>query len=170
VFDRSQVAPLPPPAEPAPLDPPIVSMTGFELAWAWWPLTDLAVELGCEVRVERMPERQGGCYVPATGWILINSTKSANHRVKTLVHELGHALLRLEPPDGELSLSYSEEELVVESIAYAVCGSLGLDTTGYSIPYLASGSEGARLATIELAAKTIDRIAKRIEGAVITDS
>jgi hypothetical protein len=60
--------------------------------------------------------------------------------------------------------------LVVESIAYTVCGSFGLDTTGYSIPYLASWSEGAGLETIELAARTIDRIAKRIEGAVITDT
>lgn len=55
---------------------------------------------------------------------------------------------------------------MVESIAYTVCGSIGLDTSNYSIPYLAAWSEQAELETIELAAKTIDRIAKRIEERV----
>ena len=63
-------------------------------------------------------------------------------------------------------LAYAEEELVVESVAYTVCGSLGLDTSGYSIPYLASWSEIATLETIESVAHLIDRLARRIEDAV----
>jgi hypothetical protein len=76
-------------------------------------------------------------------------------------------LLRVEREDDDLELSYCEEELVVESIAYTVCGSLGLDTLGYSIPYLASSSQRATMETIERAAAMIDRVAKGIEERVL---
>ena len=49
---------------------------------------------------------------------------------------------KAERGDDDPELSYAEEELVVESIAYTVCGSVGLDVSGYAIPYLASWSEG----------------------------
>jgi antirestriction protein ArdC len=74
--------------------------------------------------------------------------------------------VRAEARDDEAPMSYDEEELVVESVAFTVCGSLGIDTSGYSIPYLASWSEDAELEAIERAAATIDRIARRIEEAV----
>lgn len=54
---------------------------------------------------------------------------------------------------------------MVESVAFTVCGSLGLDTSSYSVPYLASWSEFAELDTIERTAQVIDRIARRIEDA-----
>ena len=55
---------------------------------------------------------------------------------------------------------------MVESVAFTVCGSIGLDTSGYSIPYLAGWSQRGELETIERAATTIDRLARRIEDAV----
>ena len=166
VFDRSQVDPLPPPAEPVPLDPPIVALEGDDLAWAWPALVDLGAEIGSIVAVEPLPRGCGGSYDTTTRGIAINEVASVNQRVKTLVHELGHALVRAEPEDDETPMSYDEEELVVESVAFTVCGSLGIDTSGYSIPYLASWSENAELATIEQAAGIIDRIARRIEDAL----
>src|SRR6476620_8525466 len=66
VFDRSQVEPLPAPAEPAVLDPPVSPVEGDDLFWAFPQLLSLAGELGCTVSVEPMPAAQGGCYVPAT--------------------------------------------------------------------------------------------------------
>ena len=47
---------------------------------------------------------------------------------------------RVDRRDGDPVLANAEEELVVEC-AYTVCGSLGLDTSGSSIPYLDSWSE-----------------------------
>jgi antirestriction protein ArdC len=166
VFDRSQVDPLPPPAEPVPLDPPIVALEGDDLAWAWPALVELGAEIGSVVGVKPLPRGCGGSYDTTTLAIAINAAASVNQRVKTLVHELGHALVRAEPADDEAPMSYDEEELVVESVAFTVCGSLGIDTAGYSIPYLASWSENADLVTIERAAATIDRIARRIEDAL----
>lgn len=170
VFDRSQVQPLPPPAEPVPLDLPIAPLEGDGLGWAFAPLTALAGELGSAVVVERMPAGTGGYFEPASRRIALNWADAVNQQVKTLVHELSHALLRVESELSDAALTYSEEELVVESVAFTVCGSLGLDCTGYSIPYLASWSERAGLEPVERAAGTIDRIAKRIEDKVLPGS
>ena len=166
VFDRSQVDPLPPPVEPVPLDPPIVALEGDDLGWAWPALVDLAGEIGSTVAVKPLTAGCGGSYDTTTRGIAINDAGSVNQQVKTLVHELGHALVRVQPSEDEAAMSYDEEELVVESVAFTVCGSLGIDTSSYSIPYLASWSQGAELATIERAAATIDRIARRIEDAL----
>lgn len=167
VFDRSQVDPLPPPAEPVALEAPIVPLEGEDLAWAWPKLVALASDLGSSVRVKALPPGCGGSYDLRTFAIEINGAASVNQRVKTLVHELGHRPVRAEAHDhNEAPMTYDEEELVVESVAFTVCGSVGFDTSGYSIPYLASWSEGAELETIERAAGVIDRIARRIEDSL----
>jgi len=83
--------------------------------------------------------------------------------VATLIHELAHALTALEREDEDPELSYAAEELVVESVAFTVSGSIGLDTIGESVPYLASWAQAAPLETIEATAKLIDRLARRIE-------
>jgi hypothetical protein len=62
VFDRSQVEPLPPPAEPVNLDPPIVRVEGDELAWAVGPLVELAQSAAWE---GHLPARSG-----ASAWLL----------------------------------------------------------------------------------------------------
>lgn len=166
VFDRSQVDALPAPAEPVPLDPPIIAPVGDDLAWAFPRLTALAGEISCGVVVEPMPDSRGGYFEPQSRQIALNTANSINHQVKTLVHELSHALIRWEVELEQIKLSYAQEELVVESVAYTVCGSIGLDTSDYSVPYLASWAEQADLDTIEDCAAAIDRIAKRIETAI----
>jgi antirestriction protein ArdC len=166
VWDRSQVEPLPPPAEPVALDPPITEPDGASLAWALPPLEALVDELGCTLVFEEHGRDLGGFFVPVTKIISVNSAHAVNHQVKTLVHELAHALIHLTDRGGP-DLSYAEEELIVESIAFSVVGALGIDASGYSIPYLASWSQdGADMETIETCAELIDRYAKRIEGAI----
>ena len=166
VFDRSQVEELPPPAMPVALDPPVAEVRGADLAWTYPHLVALAQSVGVRVVVESMVAGRGGYYTPPGKRIGLNGASSVNQRVKTLVHELGHALLHIEHTEADATLTYAEEELVVESVAFTVCGSLGLDTAGFSIPYLTSWSEGAEVETIERAARLIDMIAKRIEESV----
>jgi antirestriction protein ArdC len=166
VWDRSQVEPLPAPAEPVALDPPITEPDGDTLAWALPNLTEIVTELGCTLVFEEHQTDLGGYFAPGTKLISINSSHTVNHQVKTLVHELAHALIHLTDRDGP-ELSYAQEELVVESIAFSVVGGLGIDTTGYSIPYLASWSDSdAEMTIIESCAELIDRHAKRIEDAI----
>lgn len=166
VWDRCQVDPLPPPAEPVPLDPPITPADGDSLAWAQLRLAALVTELECSLAYEPHQADVGGWFAPATRRISINAAHAVNHQVRTLVHEIAHALIRLSDHDGP-ALSYEQEELVVESIAVTVVGGLGVDTSGYSIPYLASWSEDDEaLEVIETCAGLIDRHAKRIEQAL----
>ena len=58
--------------------------------------------------------------------------------VKTLVHELGHALLHGEGVQASREIA----EVEVESVAYIVCDALGLNTGDYSFAYVARWSEG----------------------------
>lgn len=167
VWDRSQVDPLPPPAEPVALDPPIAEPDGDSLAWALPRLQDLVADLGCSLAIEPHPDGRGGFYHPELKLISLNEANSINHQIKTLVHELAHALLRHPGDDEPVELAYSEEELVVESVALTVIGGLGYDTSSYSIPYITSWSnDDTGLEIIETCAGLIDRLAKRIEDAI----
>jgi antirestriction protein ArdC len=166
VWDRSQVDPLPPPAEPVPLDIPIVKADGDSLSWALPRLQAVVEELGCVLAFESLPDDVGDYFSAEPHRIAVNEANAVDHQVRTLVHELGHALLHLSDRDAP-ALTYAQEELVVESIAFTVAGALGLDTAGYSIPYLASWSDDDdALDVIEACAGLIDRNAKRIEDAI----
>jgi hypothetical protein len=90
--------------------------------------------------------------------IVVDSAAPANSRVRTLVHEIAHAL-------GVDYRDYSraQAEVIVDTVTYVVCGSVGLDVGGESIPYVAGwGEDGALEAVTELAA-LIDSLARRIE-------
>jgi antirestriction protein ArdC len=149
VFDRSQIAPLDPPAEPVPLDPPIADVTGDELAPLLDPLVEFAASIGSQLTFEPVRGGAHGFYALESKRIVVDDGLSPNGQVKTALHELAHALVRHEAEaDGALELSYAEEELVVECVAYVVCSTLGLDASGYSIAYLASwGEQEGALAT-----------------------
>jgi len=165
VFDRQQVGPLPPPATPAPLDPPVHDVTGEDLAPVLPRLVAFALQIGSAVEFEAIPGQRRGYYELDTRRIAIRKDMPANAQVKTLIHELAHALLRAEPAEDDPLLERAAEELVVESVAYTVCGALGLDSAGYSVPYLTAWSEEGNLDTLERTATLIDRLARRIEDA-----
>ncbi|MGH2627681.1 MAG: hypothetical protein ACRDHY_13640, partial [Anaerolineales bacterium] len=61
-------------------------------------------------------------------------------------------------------LTYGEEEVVVECVAHTVCSTVGLDTSGWSVPYMATWGEGGEIARY---AELIDRLATRLEDAVL---
>ena len=63
-------------------------------------------------------------------------------------------------------MDYANEEIVVESAAYSVCASLGLDSSGSAVPYVAGWTEGTEGDPIEAYAELIDRLARRIEAVV----
>jgi antirestriction protein ArdC len=167
VFDRAQVEALPPPAEPAPLDPPgAAEIDGTELAPWLDALEQLAAEIGSTVSYEAIASGADGFYRLATKAIVVHAGHPANRQVKTLVHELAHAFVRADRQDDDPTLDAAAEELVAETVAYSVCASSGIDPGEFSITYLASWSEQTPTATIEQTAALIDRLARRIEDAV----
>jgi hypothetical protein len=70
--------------------------------------------------------------------------------VKTLIHELGHALLH----SDELPRSKEVAEVEVESVAYIVCDAIGLDSGDYSFAYVARWAGGSA----ELLKETGERV------------
>jgi antirestriction protein ArdC len=169
VFDRCQVEALPDsPNGPAPLEPPSEPIEGDALAGQVEPLCALGRTIGAEVSFEPVPGTARGYHEPATGRIVIDSDPalSANARVSILVHELSHALVRRDRRQGDPSLKYGEEEVVVEAVAYCVCAGLGLDTGAAAVPYVAGWGGEQAAASIEAYAALIDRLARRIEAAI----
>ncbi len=170
VFAQDQVAELPPPAVPQPLSCPIRELEGEDLAPVLPALIALAHEIGCAVALASIDGDARGYYQPASKKIVIDDRQPVNSQVATLVHELGHALVRAERQDSDPKLDYASEELVVESVAFTVVrSSLGIDADAASIPYLAAWAESADISVIERMAGLIDRIARRIELAIPPD-
>ena len=171
VWDRSQVDELAPPAKVMPLDPPIAPLEGDSLAGHLPRLIAFAATIGSAVSFEAMRGEAHGYYEPASKRIAIGEDLSPNAQVKTLLHELAHALVRV-PGEGEEkapALSYAEEELVVESVALCVTSSVGFDASGYSIAYLCSWSQDTPIETIERTGTLIDRLATRLEDVLVQD-
>jgi antirestriction protein ArdC len=174
VFDAPQVAPLPDfPGEPVPLEPPHEPIAGDGLADRVPPLVGFADSLELEIAVEKIPGAALGYHEPASGRIVVEDVGpefSANAQVSVLVHELAHALVRIDRRDEDPKLDYASEEVVVESVAYSVCASLGLDSAGSAVPYIAGWAEGVEGDPIEAYAELIDRLARRIEEVVCDEA
>jgi len=86
--------------------------------------------------------------------IRVERSNSAAQRVKTLAHELAHAILHEKYEDRAVA------ELEAESIAYVVCKSLGLESSDYSFGYLASwaGSGEKAVADIRASCERIQKV------------
>jgi antirestriction protein ArdC len=171
VFDRAQVDAIPDhPGGPAPLEPPHHLIDGDDLAHLLaeeGPLHGLCAQLGVTMIIAPIAGGAHGCYQPDTERILVADHLPPNHQVKTAIHELAHALVRHDDQGDMSNLSYAEEELVVETVAYTVTGALGIDTGPYSVAYVASWAHAAGLETVQRTARLIDRLARRIEDAVL---
>jgi hypothetical protein len=160
VFDVSMTDPLPG-VEPVPLTPPAQPIEGDSHQHLIAPLHDLGRELGYRIETRELPDDGPGGWCDTTRKQIVVAAGPANRQVRTLVHELGHAV----------GLGYSQygrekAEVLVDCVTYVVCSSAGLDVGGESIPYIAGWGEDGALDAIREYAQTIDTIARRIENAL----
>ncbi len=91
VFDRSQVAPLPT-GTPTPLEPPCEPLTGESHAHLIAPLVAFAQSLGYAVSFEPIAGAAGGWCDASAKRIVVDADAPGNARLRTLVHEVAHAL------------------------------------------------------------------------------
>lgn len=78
--------------------------------------------------------------------IVIRPGMSQTQTIKTLVHEIAHAMLH--PPADILNTERPDRgarEVEAESVAYVVCQHFGIDTAEYSFGYVADWSRGKEL-------------------------
>lgn len=88
---------------------------------------------------------------------------SDNQTLKTAFHETAHKLLH--DPKSEMATvksSRNEKEVQAESVAFMVAEKLGMDTSEYSFPYIASWSNGKQLVQLKSALQEIQSVAMRI--------
>ena len=136
VFDIAQTD-----GDPLP-EVPITLVEG-DLPSHWEQVRGLITESGFDLQVadlDRLGEANG-----VTDWkqrdVVVRASLPGAQRFKTAVHELAHIRLHEPNSDGRPSCR-GIVEVEAESVAYMVCAGLGVDTAGYSLPYVASWSGG----------------------------
>jgi hypothetical protein len=112
-----------------------------------------------------MPHRSTWLLVPGLPETVINDELPANADVRVLVHEIAHAL-----GVGYSDYGRRRAEMLVDTVTFIVCGALGLDTSGSSVPYVAGWGESGDLDAMRGYAQTIDEIARRIEDSLRKES
>jgi DNA primase catalytic core len=149
VFDISQTD-----GEPLPDTNP--ALLEGELPGRWEVIARLINDAGYSLDIEADPARLGhanGLTNMTDRQVAVKEGLSGAQRFKTGVHELAHIRLHQPGSDGCPDCR-GIIEVEAESVAYMVCASVGLDSTEYSLPYVAAWSGG----DIEKVSATANRV------------
>ena len=98
-----------------------------------------------------------GYYSDADKEICIQVGMGESQTIKTMIHEVAHAMLH----NSDFMKQNGEEkdrltkETEAESIAFTVCSALGIDTSDYSFPYVASWASGKEMKELKDSMDTI---------------
>ena len=121
--------------------------------------------LGWDVALEDIAQDGLNGYTEgATRQIRVDQKMSPAMRVKTLLHEIGHALLHFD--EGSIREHRGVIETEAESVAYAAGALLGLDTSAWSIGYVA-GWAGGDVELIRSTAANVLRAVNTIADALL---
>lgn len=102
-----------------------------------------------------------GQFIPSQRQIIIQEGMSQSQTIKTMLHEITHAMLHDIPVPPFGSPEYAQHEIEAESVAYMVANSLGIETQEYSFGYLASWTDlGLSMGRLE---KSLDLICQQAQ-------
>lgn len=100
-----------------------------------------------------------GVTIYDTKQVLVRADMDDAARVKTLAHELGH--VRMHDPADSVTHHRGIREVEAESVAMMIGAAHGMDTSSYTIPYVASWAEGVPdKEPIEVIRETGERVRK----------
>lgn len=120
------------------------------------------------VQQEDFPRSAKGYTSFAENRIVIKPGMSQVQTIKTLVHEIAHAKLH-KPADllvEEQPKQRRQKEVEAESIAYVVCQYFGIDTSDYSLAYVAGWSKDRELSELKSSLNVIHSTAGEIIDAI----
>jgi hypothetical protein len=120
-----------------------------------------------DIPVERVPEplpgrpAAKGCWLPDERIIRVKDSLPPDQAAKTLVHETAHATA-----DHHGWHARDDAETVTEGAAYVMLTHFGIDSAGYSFPYIAAWAEDREVLTRNLAGvqQTAHTIIRGIES------
>lgn len=141
VFDISQTDPIDGVEQPT---APVAQLQGDDPADLFERIAAWMTSQGWTVTREQIPgEVNGFCTIDGSRRIVVDADLSDAHAAKTAIHEAAHAILHTdEDGKGTTEPDQATCELEAESVAYVVAGLHGLDTSDYSVGYVASWSGG----------------------------
>lgn len=128
----------------------------------WERLKSILTELSpVPVSYEKLTDGSKGYYSLTDKKIVIKEEMEQKQELKTLIHEVAHALLH--DKDGSLvegvekskNMDSRTREVQAESVAYSVCQHLGIDTSEYSFGYIAGWSSGKDKKELKASMETI---------------
>lgn len=96
------------------------------------------------IKIEAFKASAKGCYNSLTNEIKIQPDMSEAQTIKTMIREIAHSIVHSDENLNQLKqkdnveFSKNEKEVQAESIAYIVSSRLGIDTSDYSFPYVAT--------------------------------
>lgn len=94
--------------------------------------------------------------------IVIQDGMTERQSVKTLIHEIAHAMLHTKEQLQECKKDRKQKELEAESVAYVVCEHFGFDSEDYSFPYIVgwggTGFQDILKESMSVIQKTADQI------------
>lgn len=140
VFDIGQTDAIDPDAD----DPSALAqrLTGADQLGIAAAVTDYLTEQGWTVDRQPIGGATNGYTDPAARRVVIDADLSHAQAAKTALHEAAHVILHAEEDPSEYVEHRGIKETEAESVAYVVAGLLGIDTSRYSIGYVAGWSEG----------------------------
>ena len=107
------------------------------------------------------------------GRIVVRDGMPQLQTLKTLAHEIAHSILHCEG-GVQQDAPRGTKEVQAESVAFAVCERLGLDTSDYSFGYIAMWAEDKGLeelkSSLEVIQATADAILSKVDPALGVDS
>lgn len=92
--------------------------------------------------------------------IVVQPDMSEQQQLKTLIHEISHAILHNDDDGAEKEADRHTKEVQAESVAYTVCAAMGIDTSEYSFGYVARWSNGKETKELTASMDVIRRTAK----------
>lgn len=152
VFHEGQLkAPPDWPARPKPLTG---DFEGIERVWA--AVESQIVDAGFTVHRAAMPvglETANGFADHATRRVVVRPDLEPIQAIRTGIHELAHVLMHAPTDAAAQGLSREVREIEAESVAYLVTHMLGVDASGYTIPYVAHWLSGHGIDAVKATAE-----------------
>ena len=164
VWDVSQTA-----GDPLPEPPRPVLLHGEAPTGLWDGLADQITTQGYELRLVSSAAAIGGANGLTdflTREVSVRMDMDDSAQAKTLIHELGHCLLHAPQPSlaeagvaAEATMHRGIAEVEAESVALMVGAAHGLDTSVYTIPYVATWATSVPGKTpVEVVQATAERV------------
>ena len=122
---------------------PAQRLTGTDPGGIYTQIRDVTTARGWTItRRELDGHTNGYTTCDSTRQIVIETALEPAQEAKTMIHEAAHALLHTDLTDTDRhQLHRGIREVEAESVAYVLAGLLGLDTSTYSIGYIAEWAQ-----------------------------